>query len=482
MRLDCINCGAAFEPDKVSRKMRFAVCAYCGTLHNIAEITAKRSGREYVPPPLFLPKGIEVEELDNQVIIRFRHLKTYVVPLLMAGGIFLLGMIVTHVFLWHTKFDGPPGYVPWWQTAGRIVYGCAAAIVLATGYVGIANYVNRITACVSGASTRISTRPLPLRPSRDITYSGIKNVFVRTHQTISDSNSPVGYALFIVTDDDRQVEVMSGLSDPEYADVLRHFMLQGLGTTPRSSAATKGRTRVLFKHTAPRDEAPAKVELSCRSCGAPIPMSGIRKDLLAAACEQCGVIQDVRKFLRHGIARPRRNPGFHPPWQAASEPTRLVVWQRVRSTDVTVALGLTVFGAGLVVAGVLGGLFWHEALYAIAALAAIVLLVALPTVKPWVEGQEFQATADGLAFAKLPAPSLRRRTIPRSMIAQVVSLDETRSYGGYSVMIVTPDNDRVVVLEGLHDWAHALFIEQRIEALLNIEDVTVHNVRRPTPG
>lgn len=483
MHLDCINCGAAFEADKVSRKMRFATCAYCGTLHNIAEITAKRSGREYVPPAVFLPNGLEVEETDDSVLVRFRQLKPYAASIAFAGSIFLVGMALTHWLVWG-KGTGGNNSVELWQWILRVMYLIAAIIVAVTGYVVLANVVNRVRVVVSSTSVRRSFGPLPFRPARTSSFTNITDVQVRTTSGRLDPDGNVGLSVVLRPGDGPGVVIIDGLFDPDVADVVRHFLLQAM----RGGAKQKqGRTRVLYKDAADglRESArsrPQKVELACRSCGAPIPLARIRKDLLAASCEQCGVIQDVRAFLRHGVPRRRRNPGFHAPWFAGEEPGRLAVWQRPDSAGMHLLIGVCVGSAALIGIGTVAATMWGIVWLILAAVPAIMLTFFFQAEDSIPRGQELQASHDGVAFAPAPFASMRRRTIHRNSIAQIVSLDESTSRRGYSVLLITRDNERFVLLDGLPDWSHALFIEQRIEQLLAIDDVTVQNVRRPMPN
>ncbi|MCB9895286.1 MAG: hypothetical protein H6839_12610 [Planctomycetes bacterium] len=482
MQLNCVNCGAEFEPDKVSRKLRFAVCAYCGTLHNIAEITAKRSGREYVPPPVFLPRGLEVEETDDGVRVTFRQLKPYTSSIAFAGSIFLVGMAATHWLAWG-KGTGGNNSVELWQWILRVMYLIAAGVVAVTGYVVFANVMNRVKVLVTSTSIRRAFGPVPFRPALERSFAGMADVQVKTSSGRLDPDGNVGLSVVLRPVEGAGVVIVSGLFDPDVADVVRHFLLQALRSKARPS---NGRTKVLFKDAAYELAESARnrrqtVELACRSCGAPIPMKRIRKDLLAASCEQCGVIQDVRAFLRQGVPRRRRNPGFHAPWFAVEEPGRLVVWQRPDQAGVHLLIGVCVGSGALIAIGVLAGIMGGIAWLALALVPAIMLTFFFQADDAIPRGQEFQASHDGVAFGPAPFAAMRRRTIHRDSIAQIVSLDESAGHRGYSVLLITPDNERIVLLDGLSDWGHALFIEQRIEHLLAIEDVAVSHARRPTP-
>lgn len=476
MRLTCENCGAEFDPGKISRRMRFAVCSFCGTLHNIAEITARRNGRAYVPPPVFLPKGVDVEETGAGVRVRFRHSNAYVTPLVASGLLAAAAMAITYPFVWMDGGSG--GSTP----VSRVMWVVFALLLLPGIYTVVANLVNYRVVLITPTGARVSSGPLPLKPARRIDFQGVSGVVARRYVDSQQADSFQGYSVSLQVVGRDDIEVSTGFTDPEVADVLRHYLLQATGLEARSLPRAPGRTRVLFRgaqDSAPAAGArmPAKLELSCRCCGAPIPLKNIRRELLAADCTQCGVIQDVRPFLRHGVARRRRNPGFHAPWELVEGPGGLEVWNLRPWQALAGPFGFYV-ASGVLCLAVAG--------LCLVLKPAYLLLPGIPMLGlggtfwlfwPHMQGRHVAAGASGVVLTPRPFGPLRRREFPVSSIAQLVSLATVE---GMSLVLILKDNQRVPLLDGLHDWAHALYLEQRIESLLNVQDVTVHNVRRPT--
>jgi hypothetical protein len=476
MQLTCENCGAEFESGKVSRRMRFAVCSFCGTLHNIAEITARRNGRAYVPPPVFLPKGVDVEDTDAGVRVRFRHSNAYVTPLVASGLLIAAALAIAFPFAW---MDASFGNV---RPALRVTWVVFALLLLPSIYTVVANLVNYRIVLIAPTGVRVSSGPLPLKPARWIGFQGVRGVVARRYLDSQQANSFQGYSVSLKVVGRDDIEVSTGFTDPEVADVLRHYLLQATGLQPRSLPRAPGRTRVLFRgaqgsEPAAGARAPAKLELACRSCGAPIPLRNIRRELLAADCTQCGVIQDVRPFLRHGVPRRRRNPGFHPPWELVEGPDALEVWNLRPWRALAGPFGIYVAGAILCLAGIGLSLVFEPSYLLLLGILVFGLGGTFRLFWPYMQGRHVAAGPAGVVLTSRPFGSLRRREFPASSVAQLVSLATVE---GLSLVLILKDNQRVPLLDGLHDWAHALYLEQRIENLLNVQDVTVHNVRRPT--
>lgn len=42
----CLNCGAVFEGSQISRKRRFALCAHCGSLHNVSSFYSAHAAED----------------------------------------------------------------------------------------------------------------------------------------------------------------------------------------------------------------------------------------------------------------------------------------------------------------------------------------------------------------------------------------------------------------------------------------------------
>lgn len=478
MQLNCDNCGAEFDPGRVSRKKRFAECAYCGTLHNIAEITARRTGREYVPPPVFLPKKMSVSESEHGIEIEFTHVNERVTGLMGMGLVFLAGMVITAYFVWG-KGSGTASGAYGIVGIARVLWLLAGIPVLTSIYLVIAGLVNRQRVSITRTSVTATAGPLPVGRKRTTSFASIKGVRAKSRTPLrNDSAYFEGYEVVLTTDAGEDIEILSGFADPEVADVLRHYILQAVGLQQRSGHGSAARTRVLFSEarTAPPQpgpRTPAKLELSCGSCGSPIPKERIRKDLMAAECPHCGVIQDVRAFLRHGIQRRRRDPGFRPPWHAVVEPGRVQVWRQGKVSRAVLAL--MIFGSVGLLAALLLSIFVHSALISFGLVP--LLLAGAATWGLWVElqGRTLAATPQGISAARVPFANSRRHEFPSSEIAQLVSVSSNR---GFSLLLITRNNERVPLLDGLSDWAHALFLEQQIESILGIEDVAV-TVRRP---
>jgi hypothetical protein len=184
----------------------------------------------------------------------------------------------------------------------------------------------------------------------------------------------------------------------------------------------------------------------------------------------------VRGFLRHGIKRPRRNPGFNPPWYAAVEPALVTAWHRRSLAEMTGVLAFVVIGVVGLIASFLLAALVEIALVGTAVVPLILLGAGVWGLWHELQGRTLAATPQGVVVASTPLASARKREFPAASIAQLVSLGDG---SGFTLLLITTDNERVPLLDGLHDWAHVLYLEQQIENVLGIEDVAVTHVRRP---
>lgn len=476
MQLTCENCGAEFEPGRVSRRQRFAVCTYCGTLHNITLITAKRAGREYVPPPLFLPDGMTVENVPDGVRMTFRERNPRVpigaVVALMFSGVF----VFTGLWAWILK----PHYVSH-RLAWQVVNLLTVPVILYGIYLTIAMMVNHAVVVVTNKEVVSRRRPLPGLAGSRVALASIKSVHARSRR-ISTENKRKEYSLQLVSGDGLLFSIGAGYDEPEIADAIKHFVMQALGleAPPASVEPPKGQTRVLNAQVR-EVKAPAKIELSCRSCGAPIPLREIRKEVLAARCAQCGVVQDARAFLRHGIVRPRRNPGFSERWTVDVGPGHLVAGTVAHWHEHRALLAWFVPSALATLALIPLALLGYWLLFSL--LVPITILSAIFGCTLWevLQTRRIAVNANGIMIQRGPLRALRSNTLGIHEAAQVVSLSpsDPKATTGYGLMLITRDHQRVPLLDGLHDWEHVLYLEQEVERLLNIRDTAVPAARRP---
>ncbi len=476
MQLACENCGAEFEPGRVSRKHRFAVCSYCDTLHNITLITAKRAGREYVPPPLFLPDGLTVENIPEGVRMCFRE-RNPKVPIGAVVGFMFVGLFVfTGLWAWILA----PHYVSG-RPAWRVVNVLTVPVILYGIYLTIAMLVNRVEVLVTNSEIVSRKRPLPGLARSRIKLAGVKAVHARSGRN-STENKREAYSLQLVSGNGVEFNIGADYDEPEIADAIKHFVMQavGLEVRPATVESPRGQTRVL--HAQVRETtAPAKIELSCNSCGAPIPLREIRKELLAARCAQCGVVQDARAFLRHGIVRPRRNPGFNDPWVVDVGPGHLVAGTVVRWRDYSRLLAWFVPSAAATLALVPLSLLGFWFLFGLLVPTAIFAVGFGYALWEGLQTRRLAVNANGILIQRGPLRALRSTTLPARDAAQIVSLSpmDAKDETGYGLLLITPDHKRVPLLEGLHDWDHVLYLEQEIERLLSIRDTAVPAARRP---
>lgn len=219
---------------------------------------------------------------------------------------------------------------------------------------------------------------------------------------------------------------------------------------------------------------PELIDLKCRNCGAAISPKDISYEIGAARCGHCRSLYTIPSTGR-SIPRPQVSlpPGFtvETVGNVLSITRRwfrpsawmlvffalfwngfMVVWHGIALTTGTWIMslfGLLHTGVGLWLIYYVAALFANRTV--IRASPALLEVAHGPV--PWRGNLRMEATGIGQLYC---TEKIRR------------SKNGTRT--GYRVEAILPDNRRKVLVEGLDDADHALFIEQQIERHLRIAD------------
>lgn len=479
----CLNCGAAFEQQDISPRRRFAECSHCGTLHNVSSFLApSQRPRERVQQ---LPSTVLFGEQAQGATIQWqpsgRRMFTAILALLfVSGGLHLTGML----FLILNPF-----------TMGEM----PAVLAIGGGllfwpllYFSLIRYLNRIVLQIDHNGITSASRPVPWRPSLSFALNRVRCACALP---TTPSRGVPRYRLLLVLTDGSIVDLFPERPARAIGEALLHLLnraierLQNKAETVSAGSgppASDRRHREITSHLSlfhvreRRRPQPSPTQLDCDSCSAPIPLESINRTELAAACSYCGVVKDLRAFLKVGDADQLRDVG------------RLPAEISIKSSQQE--LRLTVAPPGRLVTffdySILACVFFLPLLGLVVPAAAFAL-EALPV--RWIG---VLAVAGGLPFAglwlisvlwlrnnspvqiTLSRSQIERCTknqrspsdyiVPTSQLNCFLALECDASDGQhhYSVLAETFDMEWLVVIDGLSSPSYALIIRDAFQQLL----------------
>lgn len=316
----CLSCGAAFEPQDISPKRRFAECSHCGTLHNVSSfLTPDQCPLDRVER---LPDNIQFGENKDGATIRWQadesaHKFVIVSLLVILAGPFELLAVAGVAFARSSK---QPLAIAMAVGVGLVFWPAL--------YARIVGFLNRTVITLDSFAIRAASRPLPWRVSRSFQLA---NVYCAFAHPVRNPKGRDCFHLSLWMKDGRAVSLTPDKPLLSECKHLLHLLNRSIERLRQSATApddepaeaapvvrrSRGHKEVtshlsLF-HV--RRRGPAKRDtrdLTCMSCGAPIPLEAINRAELSASCTYCGVVRDVRDFLKVTGLHPRRESAYLP--------------------------------------------------------------------------------------------------------------------------------------------------------------------------
>lgn len=224
---------------------------------------------------------------------------------------------------------------------------------------------------------------------------------------------------------------------------------------------------------------PPLVELKCRNCGSALSPEDISPQLAAARCRHCGslyalpVASGGPTLLRPDVPMPNN---FH----IQDDGYTLEITRKWKDAAAWVLLVFTIFWNGFMIV-------WHTIALTTGAWVmslfgllhtGIGLFLAYTSIARFVNRTVVRANATKLEVKSGPLPWRGNKSLPSIDIRQLYCTEKiTRTKNGisttYRVEAVLEGNRRAVLVTGLSQADHALFLEQQLERHLKIADVPV---------
>lgn len=316
----CLNCGAAFEPQDISPKRRFAECSHCGTLHNVSSFYARRQ-----QPDLHvsrLPASIQYGEGPKGATLRIQTDQAlpanyFTVILLIATSMHLLFSIGA-VFARSSK-----------QESHFWIALLLGLFVWPAWYVVLTTYVNHIRITIDRFCILVGSRPLPAMRTRRFETGHARGWLA---MPLPSSPNDTRYRIILVNSSNQGFPVLPRSVNRQEAQALLQLLDRGLKrcqsvrtelsreTRATSHLRARRLTRRHVEDVSNLDMGRLQrfsgnaesSELACEGCGAPIPLRAINRQGLYATCCYCGMLSDLREFLKVSELPPSRKVEYLP--------------------------------------------------------------------------------------------------------------------------------------------------------------------------
>ena len=303
--LTCFNCGASFGPDAISPKRRFAECEYCGTLHAAATFDPRAEAE-----PLCLrrlPDRIRFGDSRVGSTIEVAEQSESATSALawITALSFVLGLPVVLNLI----FEGS-------SPALLVVAACMFVMIGLSVLLALLKLFNKLVLTIDRRAILVTSRPW-LRPVRRFPMAGIRGVIAvftppqpgggARYQLVLVLTQGTAHCLLPVPLERDEARAMVELVNT----TLARFKATDRSSDYEDGVPTRASARQIRRshkeHTARltvfhqrRISSPVveAQELSCVSCGSPLPLESIDRNELAATCTYCGVVTDMRSWLK----------------------------------------------------------------------------------------------------------------------------------------------------------------------------------------
>lgn len=208
--LTCPSCGARVSiPDGSNR----FTCGYCGNEHIIQiQVQPVAPVAKVVVPPairprIITPASVQVIRDNQSARIVQRWFSAKYIPM----AFFALAWDAFLVFWYSIALSG---HAPFIFIIFPIVH---VAIGIGITYSTIAGFLNRTTLELDREELSIWFEPVPWLGEKRIKTRDIKQLFCKEAMQRTKSGSSVSYDLYAVTQDVKQVKLLSGVESPDVA-------------------------------------------------------------------------------------------------------------------------------------------------------------------------------------------------------------------------------------------------------------------------
>ncbi len=490
MEFSCKNCGGPITVADMSRARRFAICPQCKTLYNVAELTAEKVGEIYIPPPVVLPDNLTVTETPQGVALSARWNWT----IASISAAFWLATLAFVVVSYDAVWNPVPKNIEARVRSEMLRYPWIAALpVLAMlSYIFLAGAQNSTSIVVDADSVGTRHGPLwwpgnQIMPRSQCTAILVHEgpFFEKVHLYIVAAKRSKGdeLVLYSVVGDP---EVALGIRDALRKHLTPVTLAQGIPVVkaPLPLKPRRTLTRVLNPAPVAKAEQPrpaTPLELACRQCGAPIPITGVFKEVRAAICSYCQTSQDASGFLTNGVKQPRTDPGLAQHWSLKLSNDAMSLKTRVRPLVVLGWLALAVVCALPILLTVSMDLSSNTiaVLMTLSAMTAIGVVFGVAAAFHELQHSLMSVNSGGVASSCAPLPLRPRVRLAAPDIAQLYTLAppqiDQMTVHGYVLMALTFSGERQVVICGFKTLEEALYIEQEAERRLGIKDAPVRH-------
>ncbi len=490
MEFSCKNCGSPITAKDMSRALRFAICPQCKTLYNVAELTAEKVGEIYIPPPVVLPDNLTVTETQDGVAVRARWdwtIASISATIWLVTAVFV---VLTYDAVWNPLPKNTEARVR--SEMLRYPWFAALPVLTVLSYIFLAGAQNSTSIMVDADSVGTRHGPLWWPGNQSVPRSQCTAILVHEGPFYEKVRRYVVAAKKGMAE---ELVLYSVVGDPEVAlgvrDALRRHLTPittaqdvPVVEAPPSLKPRRTATRVLNPAPVAKAEEPRKatpLELACRQCGAPIPITGVFKEVHAAICSYCQTSQDASGFLTNGVKQPRTDPGLLQHWKLELNPNGISLKTRVRPLVVLGWLTVAVVCALPFLLTISMDLSSETiaVLMTLSAMTAIGVVFGIAAALHELQHSRMSVNSGGVASSSAPLPLRPRVRLAAQEIAQLYTLAPPKidqlTVHGYVLMALTFSGERHVVICGFKTLDEALYIEQEAERRLRIKDAPVRH-------
>jgi DNA-directed RNA polymerase subunit RPC12/RpoP len=204
LTLSCPSCGAKVSvSDDVGRYR----CDYCGNEHIMKNPEPSPAVPLAIRPVVAVPSSVRIEKDGQSARIVQRWFSLKYIPM----ALFCVAWDGFLIFWYGTAFATG---APWIMIVFPIVH---LALGVGLTYSTLCGFFNRTVLEVTREELAIWFDPLPWGGEKTIKVSDLKQLYCKEKVTRGENSTTRQYQLFAVTQDNKQVQLVSNLDSPDVA-------------------------------------------------------------------------------------------------------------------------------------------------------------------------------------------------------------------------------------------------------------------------
>ncbi|QQE10754.1 hypothetical protein JD969_14775 [Planctomycetota bacterium] len=226
MKIECIGCGVTIKSKNLNLDTMMGHCEHCNSITSFSSLVQENRS-EVMKSSAIRPQidiedigSIKIEETHNAYQIT-RKWYSHAVFAMLVFVIFWDGFLVVWYSMAFSDADSP--------LMVKLFSIVLVAIGLSLTYAVICSFINKTVIRLDTQKLTVKHGPIPWFGNRKISALNIRQLYVKEKVHRGSDSTTYSYNLNVITNDDRDIKLLSRIDDPEQARAIEQVLEKQLG-------------------------------------------------------------------------------------------------------------------------------------------------------------------------------------------------------------------------------------------------------------